>query len=96
MPAVTDRESGFIAVSLAVCMKHSTLGLFIQLANHEQYEDPSYIDALKYLQEDERVDILGLCNFDTENMLRVIDAGVNIYSNQIQVNDITLRFSFSI
>lgn len=29
--------------------------------------------------------MLGLCNFDTEHMQRVLDSGVTVYSNQVQV-----------
>ncbi|KAJ5261191.1 hypothetical protein N7478_011786 [Penicillium angulare] len=42
----------------------------------QHYEDSSYIQALKYIQEDTRVKNLGLCNFDTEHMQKVIDSGV--------------------
>jgi diketogulonate reductase-like aldo/keto reductase len=53
--------------------------------NAPQYQDSQYLDVAKYLQEDERVGMLGLCNFDTEHMQRVIDSGVTVYSNQVQV-----------
>lgn len=50
-----------------------------------QYDDPQYIDATRFLQEDERVRKLGLCNFDTDHLQHVLDSGVNVYSNQVQV-----------
>ncbi|EED21239.1 aryl-alcohol dehydrogenase, putative [Talaromyces stipitatus ATCC 10500] len=55
------------------------------------YEDPSYIDALRYLQEDGRVDNLGLCNFDTEHLLKVVNSGVVVQSNQVQFSLIDTR-----
>ncbi|TQB74822.1 hypothetical protein MPDQ_004264 [Monascus purpureus] len=48
------------------------------------YDDPQYIDATRFLQEDERVSKLGLCNFDTEHLQRILDSGVKVYSNQVQ------------
>jgi hypothetical protein len=29
--------------------------------------------------------MLGLCNFNTDHMQRVIDSGITVYSNQVQV-----------
>ncbi|GAM36795.1 hypothetical protein TCE0_018f06170 [Talaromyces pinophilus] len=55
------------------------------------YQDSQYLDVAKYLQEDERVGMLGLCNFDTEHMQRVIDSGVTVYSNQVQFSLIDSR-----
>ncbi|CRG92106.1 hypothetical protein PISL3812_09161 [Talaromyces islandicus] len=57
----------------------------------QSYEDSQYINALKYLEQDDRVGMLGLCNFDTEHMQRVIDSGVTIYSNQVQFSLIDSR-----
>ena len=51
-----------------------------------KYEDPAYLDALAYLSEDERVGALGLCNFDTEHMERVVKSGVQVHSNQVQAS----------
>ena len=51
-----------------------------------KYEDPAYLDALAYLSEDERVEALGLCNFDTEHMERVVKSGVQVHSNQVQAS----------
>ena len=56
-----------------------------QLMANPQYDDDQYVLALKYLQQDERVQRLGLCNFDTENMQKVVESGVKIYTNQVQV-----------
>ncbi|KAL4951258.1 NADP-dependent oxidoreductase domain-containing protein [Aspergillus filifer] len=55
------------------------------------YNDDQYIKALQYLQEDTRVKHLGLCNFDTEHMARVVESGVKIVSNQVQFSLIDSR-----
>ncbi|CBF78238.1 hypothetical protein AN8658.2 [Aspergillus nidulans FGSC A4] len=54
-------------------------------AMRASYEDDQYIMALQYLQQDPRAQLLGLCNFDTKHMRRVIESGVKIVSNQVQV-----------
>ncbi|KAG9496422.1 hypothetical protein J7337_013010 [Fusarium musae] len=48
------------------------------------WDNPQYIDALQYLAEDKRVARIGLCNFDTEHLERVVESGVKIYTNQVQ------------
>ncbi|OKL61714.1 hypothetical protein UA08_02334 [Talaromyces atroroseus] len=55
------------------------------------YDDQNYINALRFLQEDDRVENLGLCNFDTEHLLRVLKSGVSIQSNQVQFSLIDCR-----
>ncbi|KAJ5794735.1 hypothetical protein N7457_001334 [Penicillium paradoxum] len=55
------------------------------------YNDPQYIDALKYLQQDGRIKYLGLCNFDTVHMQEVIESGVKIFTNQVQFSIVDSR-----
>ncbi|RFU27329.1 hypothetical protein B7463_g8995, partial [Scytalidium lignicola] len=55
------------------------------------YDDPHYIDALCFLQEDNRVRALGLCNFDTEHMKNALDNGITIATNQVQFSLIDSR-----
>ncbi|KAF5989150.1 hypothetical protein FBULB1_1115 [Fusarium bulbicola] len=55
------------------------------------WDNPQYIDALKYLAEDRRVARIGLCNFDTEHLERVVESGVKIYTNQVQFSLIDSR-----
>ncbi|KPM42657.1 hypothetical protein AK830_g3887 [Neonectria ditissima] len=55
------------------------------------YENPQYIDALRYLAEDQRVEMIGLCNFDTKHLQRVLDCGIPIHTNQIQFSLIDSR-----
>jgi aryl-alcohol dehydrogenase-like predicted oxidoreductase len=58
------------------------------------YNNPSYLDALKYLSDlrDEGiVKHIGLTNFDTEHMQIIIDSGLQIVSNQVQYSIIDRR-----
>ncbi|KAL9562605.1 hypothetical protein ACKAV7_013169 [Fusarium commune] len=58
------------------------------------WDNPQYIDALQYLAEDERVARIGLCNFDTEHLERVVESGVKIFTNQVQFSLIDSRPTF--
>ncbi|RSL98231.1 hypothetical protein CEP52_010438 [Fusarium oligoseptatum] len=55
------------------------------------WDDPGYLDALRYLQEDRRVGMIGLCNFNTEHLLRAIESGVHVHTNQVQFSLIDSR-----
>src|SRR4029078_10831904 len=51
------------------------------------YNNPVYMDALKYLsdlRDEGLIKHIGLTNFDTEHMQIMIDSGLRIVSNQIQ------------
>ncbi|KAF5594334.1 hypothetical protein FPANT_4885 [Fusarium pseudoanthophilum] len=58
------------------------------------WDNPQYIDALQYLAEDKRVARIGLCNFDTEHLERVVESSVRIYTNQVQFSLIDSRPTF--
>ena len=51
-----------------------------------QYNDHQYIEAARLIEENPKVQSLGLCNFDTQHMDEIIDSGVNVVSNQVQVS----------
>lgn len=58
------------------------------------YNNPYYMDALKYLSElkdSGRIKHVGLTNFDTEHLQIISDAGVHIASNQVQYSIIDRR-----
>src|SRR6266516_4010379 len=58
------------------------------------YDNPYYMDALKYLSDlrDEGIiKHIGLTNFDTERMQSMIDSGLQIVSNQVQYSIIDRR-----
>ncbi|PGG98385.1 hypothetical protein AJ79_08893 [Helicocarpus griseus UAMH5409] len=57
----------------------------------QDYDNPQYIHALKLLQADERVSVLGLCNFDTKRMEEITSAGVDVATNQVQFSLIDSR-----
>ncbi|KAF5638851.1 priB-like protein [Fusarium sp. NRRL 25303] len=58
------------------------------------WDDTQYIDALQYLAEDKRVARIGLCNFDTEHLERVVESGVKIFTNQVQFSLVDSRPTF--
>lgn len=51
----------------------------------QQYEDPQYIRMAQLVEQDPRVLNVGLCNFDTQRMEEIVESGVKIVSNQVQV-----------
>ncbi|MGB9168525.1 MAG: aldo/keto reductase [Nitrososphaeraceae archaeon] len=58
------------------------------------YNNPYYMDALKYLtdlMDEGRIKHLGLTNFDTERMQIIIDSGLQIVSNQVQYSIVDRR-----
>ena len=58
------------------------------------YNNPYYMDALKYLsdlRDEGRIKHLGLTNFDTERMQIMIDSGLQIVSNQVQYSIVDRR-----
>ncbi|USW58105.1 Putative aldo/keto reductase, NADP-dependent oxidoreductase domain-containing protein [Septoria linicola] len=57
----------------------------------QDYSDPQYLSALQHLQDDPRVRSLGLCNFDTEHMCKILSAGIQIATNQVQFSLIDSR-----
>ena len=59
-----------------------------------EYGAPRYLDALGYLSElrDEgKIRHLGLTNFDTEHLKRIVESGIEIVSNQVQYSLVDLR-----
>ncbi|KAK8113189.1 hypothetical protein PG984_013715 [Apiospora sp. TS-2023a] len=73
------------------CQRLQTQRIDLLQFHWQNYNDPQYLDALRYLAEDERVGALGLCNFDTEHMEKVIENGVKVHSNQVQFSLIDSR-----
>ena len=58
------------------------------------YEDTAYLDALYHLaglRDEGKINLLGLTNFDTATLERIVDNGIEIVSNQIQYSLIDLR-----
>jgi len=57
----------------------------------QHYDNLEYLDALRHIVQDPRVGMVGLCNFDTTNMQRVVDEGIKIHSNQVQFSLVDSR-----
>jgi aryl-alcohol dehydrogenase-like predicted oxidoreductase len=58
------------------------------------YNNPYYIDALKYLsnlRDEGRIRHIGLTNFDTERIQIMIDSDIQVVSNQVQYSIIDRR-----
>ncbi len=58
------------------------------------YQNTSYLDALTYLsqlRDEGKIRHLGLTNFDTEHLKRIVDSGIRVVSNQVQFSLIDLR-----
>jgi aryl-alcohol dehydrogenase-like predicted oxidoreductase len=58
------------------------------------YEDNEYLNAMKHLkdlQTEGKIKLLGLTNFDTEHMKKIVESGVEIVSNQVSYSVIDTR-----
>ena len=58
------------------------------------YDDPRYLDALHHLaqlRDEGKIRHLGLTNFDTATLEKIIDGGIGIVSNQVQYSLVDLR-----
>jgi aryl-alcohol dehydrogenase-like predicted oxidoreductase len=58
------------------------------------YQDTQYLDALTHLaqlQDEGKIRHLGLTNFDTEHLKRILDHGIKVVSNQVQFSLIDRR-----
>jgi aryl-alcohol dehydrogenase-like predicted oxidoreductase len=59
-----------------------------------EYDDASYLDALSYLaaiRNEGRIRFLGLTNFDTDHLARIVERGIPIVSNQVQYSLVDRR-----
>ncbi|KAI1615618.1 NADP-dependent oxidoreductase domain-containing protein [Exophiala viscosa] len=73
------------------CHRMSSTTIDLLQLHWQFYDDPQYIEALRLLQNDERVRLLGLCNFDTARMQEILEAGIDIVTNQVQFSLIDSR-----
>ncbi|CAO2658295.1 Nn.00g060180.m01.CDS01 [Neocucurbitaria sp. VM-36] len=73
------------------CQRMSSSHIDLLQFHWQFYANPRYLQALQYLQEDPRVRLLGLCNFDTHHMEEVICAGIKVNTNQVQFSLIDSR-----
>jgi len=76
------------------CQRMSTNKVDLLQFHWQDYNDHQYIEALRLLQQDERVRHLGLCNFDTARLQEVIDSKIDVVTNQVQFSLIDARPRF--
>jgi aryl-alcohol dehydrogenase-like predicted oxidoreductase len=76
------------------CQRMSAEHIDLLQFHWQDYDDHQYIDALRFLQRDERVRQLGLCNFDTERLQEIVGEGIDIVTNQVQFSLIDARPRF--
>ena len=92
-PAAMTR--GLVEENIAISLRRMAVETLDLLQFHWwEYDDPRYLDALTYLSQlrDEGIiRNLGLTNFDTEHLKRIVDHGVRVVSNQVQYSLIDRR-----
>ncbi|PTB35867.1 hypothetical protein M441DRAFT_152643 [Trichoderma asperellum CBS 433.97] len=89
-PMAVSREAVQANVSER-CRRLQTEKIDLLQFHWQFYENADYLKALQFLTEDSRVEIVGLCNFDTEHLLKVVESGVRIHTNQVQFSLIDSR-----
>ena len=76
------------------CQRMSAEYIDLLQFHWQDYNDHQYIEALRFLQQDERVRQLGLCNFDTKRLQEILEEGLDIVTNQVQFSLIDARPRF--
>ena len=76
------------------CQRMSAEYIDLLQFHWQDYNDHQYMDALRFLQQDERVRQLGLCNFDTKRLQEIVEGGLDIVTNQVQFSLIDARPRF--
>ncbi len=95
VPHPRPMTRGLVEDSIAVSLRRMGVETLDLLQFHWwEYSDTGYLDALTYLSElrDEgKIRHLGVANFDTEHLKRIVEHGIRIVSNQVQYSLIDLR-----
>jgi aryl-alcohol dehydrogenase-like predicted oxidoreductase len=95
VPQPGKMTRGLVDESVAVSLRRMDVETLDLLQFHWwDYADKNYIDALSYLSElqhEGTIRHLGLTNFDTEHLKRIVDHGIGIVSNQVQFSIIDRR-----
>ncbi|TKW54483.1 General stress protein 69 [Colletotrichum tanaceti] len=73
------------------CRRLQTDKIDLLQVHWQFYDDPQYLEALRFLEQDPRVANLGLCNFDTEHLEAAMAHGVKVHTNQVQFSLIDSR-----
>ena len=86
---------GLVDDSVAVSLRRMDVETLDLLQFHWwDYADNNYLDALTYLaqlQHEGKIRYLGLTNFDTEHLKRIVDHGIGVVSSQVQFSLIDRR-----
>lgn len=77
------------------CQRMASKHIDLLQFHWQDYDDPQYIEALRYIQEDPRVKMVGLCNFDTQRMLEAVQASIEVRTNQVQFSLVDSRPTFA-
>ncbi len=92
-PATMMRE--LVEDSITISLRRMDVDALDLLQFHWwDYDHPGYVDALTHLsqlQDEGKIKHLGLTNFDTEHLERVLDHGIRVVSNQVQFSLIDRR-----
>lgn len=91
MLRLTPNLLGCVNPCLSDALQQNLLG--VRGFNRWDYSDGRYCDAMKWLytlQQEGKIKELGLTNFDTEHMAKIVeDCGIPIVSNQVSDFDTT-------
>ncbi|MCH7564732.1 MAG: aldo/keto reductase [Gemmatimonadetes bacterium] len=86
---------GLVEESVAISLRRMGVEALDLLQFHWwDYTDANYLDALTHLsdlQHQGTIRHLGLTNFDTEHLKRIVDHGIEVVSNQVQFSLIDRR-----
>ena len=95
VPQPGKMTRGLVEESVAMSLRRMDVEAVDPLQFHWwDYADNNYLDALTYLSELQRqgtIRHLGLTNFDTEHLKRIVDHGIGVVSNQVQFSLIDRR-----
>ncbi|KAH6886903.1 NADP-dependent oxidoreductase domain-containing protein [Thelonectria olida] len=89
-PMTVSREAVRINISQR-CQRLQQDRIDLLQFHWQNWNDAQYLDALRFISEDKRVGMIGLCNFDTEHLEKTIENKIPIYTNQVQFSLIDSR-----
>jgi aryl-alcohol dehydrogenase-like predicted oxidoreductase len=95
VPRPTKMTKPFVEKNIDISLKRMGVETLDLLQFHWwDYRDRNYLDALQYLtqlQQQGKIKHLALTNFDTEHLKIILEAGIEIVSNQVQFSLIDRR-----
>ena len=95
VPQAGKMTRGLVEENVAMSLRRMDVEAVDLLQFHWwDYADSNYLDALTYLSElqrEGRIRHLGLTNFDTDHLERIVNHGITVVSNQVQFSLIDRR-----